>query len=42
MHQFIGSTIEEALQLATAELGREITVVRARRVTSKRALGIGS
>ncbi len=42
MHQFTGSTIEEALQLATAELGREITVVRARRVTSRRALGMGS
>ena len=42
MHQFSGSTIEEALQLATAELGRDITVVRARRVTSKRTLGLGS
>lgn len=42
MHQFSGSTIEEALQLATAELGRDLTVVRARRVTSKRTLGFGS
>ena len=42
MHQFSGPTIEEALQQATAELGRDITVVRARRVTSKRTLGFGS
>ena len=42
MHQYSGSTIEEALQQATAELGRDITVVRARRVTSKRTLGFGS
>ena len=42
MHQYSGSTIEEALQLATAELGRDLTVVRARRVSSKRTLGFGS
>ncbi len=41
-HQFSGSTIEEALEAATAELGRDITVLRARRVTSRRALGLGS